>query len=113
MNTFAKKMVTAKPIIWTSLAVAALLLTPPLRAAEEDPTKSVELRLEGSCDAKNSRLWLVNNHAAKAIIATLRWNLSGSKRVITDQFQIAPASKLEIGCAAQADVVVATFVAAP
>jgi hypothetical protein len=96
--------------LFASLAVTAgLLFTVPSFAADEDPAKSVELRLEGQCDPKNSRLWLVNSHGSKAIIATLRWNLSGSKRVITEQFQVAPGGKLEIGCAAQADIVVAAF----
>ena len=88
---------------------AIMLIALPVRAADEDAAKSVELRLEGQCDAKNSRLWLVNNHGSKPIIATLRWNLAGSKRVITEQFQVVPGGKLEIGCAAQADIVVAAF----
>jgi hypothetical protein len=78
--------------------------------AEEDASKSVELRLEGSCDANNSRLWLVNNHPTKSIVATLRWSLANSKRVVNDQFQVVPLAKLEIGCAAKADIVKAVFV---
>ena len=83
---------------------------PRAQDVPEDASKNVELRLDGECDPKNSRLWLLNNHPTRSIIATLRWNLAGSKRIITDQFQVAPASKREIGCAAQADVVVAAFV---
>jgi len=82
-------------------------------AAEEDALKSVELKLEGQCDKANSRLWVVNNHATRAIIATLRWNLAGAKRIVTDQFQVLPSASLEIGCAAQADIVVARFADAP
>jgi hypothetical protein len=78
--------------------------------AEEDASKSVELRLEGSCDANNSRLWLINNSATKSVIATLRWSLANSKRVVNDQFQVMPSAKLEIGCAAKADIVKAVFV---
>ena len=78
--------------------------------AEEDASKSVELRLEGACDANNSRLWLVNNHATKSVVATLRWSLANSKRVVNDQFQVLPAARLEIGCAAKADIVKAVFV---
>lgn len=93
------------------VTIAALPVSAPnAQAVEEDATKSVELRLEGECDPKNSRLWLLNNHPTRSIIATLRWNLAGSKRIITDQFQVTPGSRREIGCAAQADIVVAAFV---
>jgi hypothetical protein len=78
--------------------------------AEEDASKSVELRLEGVCDANNSKLWLVNNHATRSVVATLRWSLANSKRVINDQFQVVAAGRLEIGCAAKADIVKAVFV---
>ena len=82
-------------------------------AADEDPLKSVELKLEGECDKANSRLWVINNHASRTVIATLRWNLAGAKRIVTDQFQVLPSARLEIGCAAQADIVVARFADAP
>jgi hypothetical protein len=82
-------------------------------AADEDPVKSVELKLEGECDKANSRLWVINNHQTRTIIATLRWNLAGAKRIVTDQFQVLPSARLEIGCAAQADIVVARFADAP
>ena len=78
--------------------------------AEEDASKSVELRLEGVCDANNSKLWLINNHPTKSIVATLRWSLANSKRVINDQFQVVATGRLEIGCAAKADIVKAIFV---
>jgi hypothetical protein len=82
-------------------------------ARTEDPVKSVELKLEGECDKANSRLWVINNHQTRTIIATLRWNLAGAKRIVTDQFQVLPSARLEIGCAAQADIVVARFADAP
>jgi hypothetical protein len=65
--------------------------------------------LEGACDANNSRLWLINNHATKSVVATLRWSLKNSKRIATDQFQVGPQGKLEIGCASTADIVVAQY----
>ena len=101
-----KSMLLAATVAFAVLRMAA----PNAQGVEEDASKSVELRLEGDCDPKNKRLWLLNNHATRSIIATLRWNLAGSKRIITDQFQVTPSSKREIGCAAQADVVVAAFV---
>lgn len=79
-------------------------------AALTDPIKSVELRLDGQCDEKNSRLWLSNNHDTKAVVATLRWSLAGGKRVITDSFQVAPLARIEVGCAARAEVAEARFV---
>ena len=106
MLAWAKK---TTQIVAIALVAALPAHAPNAQAVEEDATKSVELRLEGECDPKNSRLWLLNNHPTRSIIATLRWNLAGSKRIITDQFQVNPASKREIGCAAQADVVVAAF----
>lgn len=98
-----------------ALAIGALL-SPGLTmraqdvAASVDPVKSVELRLDGQCDEKNSRLWLANNHDSKTIIATLRWSLAGGKRVITDSFQVAPMARIEVGCAARAEVAEARFV---
>ena len=102
---------TRRIIRFSSAVIAAILmsLTASVRA-EEDASKSVELRLEGACDANNSRLWLVNNHTSKSVIATLRWSLANSKRVVNDQFQVLPAARLEIGCAAKADIVKAVFV---
>jgi hypothetical protein len=95
---------------WSSAVIAAALMSQGMIAhADDDSVKSVELRLEGSCDANNSRLWLVNNHATKSIVATLRWSLANSKRVVTDQFQVMPAAKLEVGCAAKADIVKAVY----
>jgi hypothetical protein len=91
---------------WSRAAIIALLMAMTTQAhAEDDSAKSVELRLEGACDANNSRLWVINNHATKAIVASLRWSLLNSKRVASDQFQVAPGSKLEVGCAAKADIV--------
>jgi len=103
---FAKHLMT----IAVSIAAGVLLSSPIVSAADEDPVKSVELKLEGACDTNNKRLWLHNNHPTRAIMATLRWNLFGSKRIITDQFRVVAAGRLEIGCAAQADVVVAAFI---
>ena len=97
-------------LLVATLAFAALCMTAVnAQGAEEDAGKSVELRLEGACDPKNSKLYIVNNHASRSVIVTVRWNLSGSKRIITEQFQLAPVAKLQVGCAAQADIVVAAF----
>jgi len=96
----------------TLLIGAMLLPSVPTRAqdaAATDPTKSVELRLDGQCDEKNSRLWLLNNHDSRPIVATLRWSLAGGKRVISDSFQVAPQARIEVGCAARAEIAEAHF----
>jgi hypothetical protein len=95
---------------WSAAIAAMFMSLTTLVHAEEDASKSVELRLEGSCDANNSRLWVLNNHTTKSVIATLRWSLANSKRVVNDQFQVAPSARLEVGCAAKADIVKAVFV---
>jgi len=91
--------------------VAVIMSLASTAHAEDDSIKSIELLLEGVCDANNSKLWLVNNHDSKNIVASLRWSLKNSKRVATDQFQVAPRARLEIGCAANADIVSATYAA--
>ena len=105
---------TRRTTNWSNVTIAALAvatssLIAPNAHAEDDSVKNIELRLEGACDANNSRLWVINNHATKTIIATLRWSLANSKRVVSDQFQVVPSAKLEIGCAAKADIVVAVY----
>jgi hypothetical protein len=97
-------------ILITIALVAAVAFAPLARGADEDPVKSLTLVLEGACDAKNSHLFVESKHATKTIVATLRWNLAGSKRVASDQCQVTPGSRVEIGCAAQADIVSAQFV---
>ena len=97
---------------WSSVAIAAAMLSlATLVHAEDDSVKSIELRLDGACDANNSRLWLINNHASKTIVATLRWSLANSKRVINDSVSIEPGKTREIGCAAKADIVSAVYLA--
>jgi len=91
-------------------ALAASLAFAQTARAEDDPVKNLTLSLEGACDAKNSRLFVENKNPTKTIVATLRWNLAGSKRVASDQFQVAPGARVEIGCAAQADIVSAQFI---
>jgi hypothetical protein len=94
----------------TMIAGAALFaLIPVVHAAEEDPAKNLALILDGACDPKNSKLFVESKHPTKTIVATLRWSLSGSKRVASDVFQIAPGTRVEIGCAAQADIVSAQY----
>ena len=97
--------------IFISVVAAVWLACAPIaRAADEDPTKSLTLILEGACDPKNSRLFVESKNTTRTIVATLRWSLAGSKRVASDQFQVAPSARVEIGCAAKADIVSAHFV---
>jgi hypothetical protein len=98
-----------KKIIIIFLAVLALASPIVASAQAEDASKFVELQLEGFCDKVNNKLWLLNSHTSKLIVATVRWNLSGSKRLIVDKFQVMPGTRREIGCAAQADLVSAEF----
>lgn len=99
----------AFPTLRAAVLAAGMLVVHPA-FAEDDPVKSVTLKLEGACDPKNSRLFAESAHGSKTIVATLRWNLSGSKRIATEKFQISPGGRIEVGCAAQADVVSAVFV---
>jgi hypothetical protein len=92
------------------VAAGWLALASMSYGAEEEAVKNLTLVLEGACDPKNSRLYVESKHATRTIVATLRWNLAGSKRVASDQFQVGPNTRVEIGCAAQADIVSAAFV---
>jgi hypothetical protein len=78
--------------------------------ADEDPLAFLSLRYEGECDKENRHLWVTNSHPTKSVLATIRWHLAKSTRVVSDQFQIAPAQTLEIGCAAQSDIASVQFV---
>jgi hypothetical protein len=94
------------------IGIAVLLVMPMVAIAQvDDPAKFAELKLEGNCDANNHKLFVYNNHESKLLVITVRWNLFGSKRIITDKFQVVAVSRREIGCAAQADIVSAEFVA--
>ncbi len=97
------------------LASAATLLallvsgSAELRAQDEPaPAAFVSLSFDGSCDAKNNRLWLTNSHTFKTVATTVRWRADGGKDLV-DQFFAAPNSVREIGCAADADIVEAKF----
>jgi hypothetical protein len=97
----------------TTLFVVIMMVVLATNAAHtqeaQDVTTFAELQLIGNCDPKNQRLWLFNRHDSKALIITVRWNLAGSKRIITDKIQIPAASPRELGCAAQADIVHVEF----
>jgi hypothetical protein len=80
-----------------------------VRAADEAPPASfVSLKLEGACDAQNTKLWLANTHTFKTIATTVRWRAAGGK-ILTDQFYPGPSSIREIGCAAEAEILEAKF----
>jgi hypothetical protein len=98
-----------KRITMTLLVVLAAVSPTIATAQADDASKHVQLQLEGFCDKVNNKLWLANSHASRTIIVTARWNLSGSKRLITDKFQVLAGTRREIGCAAQADLVSAEF----
>ena len=79
-----------------------------LNAAEPAATSFVTLKFEGTCDAKNNRLWLSNTHTFKTVITTVRWRAAGGKD-LTEQFFPGPNSQREIGCAAEGEIVEAKF----
>ncbi|WP_129776382.1 hypothetical protein [Peristeroidobacter soli] len=80
----------------------------PPAAEEAAPSTFVTLKLEGSCDAQNTRLWLVNSHTFKTIATTVRWRAAGGKD-LREQFFPGPNSVREIGCAAEAEILDAKF----
>lgn len=89
--------------------VATVATTIVVQAAEDAPASSfVTLKLEGACDAQNTRLWLVNAHTFKTIATTVRWRAAGGKD-LSDQFFPGPNSVREIGCAAEGEILEATF----
>lgn len=79
-----------------------------IEAAEESPASYVALKFEGSCDAKNKRLWLSNSHSFKTIATTVKWRADGGKD-LTEQLYPPPNSSREIGCAADAEILDAKF----
>ena len=92
-----------------ALGVMATVVTIGVQAAEEATASSfVTLKLEGACDAQNTRLWLVNSHTFKTIATTVRWKAAGGKD-LREQFFPGPNSVREIGCAAEAEILDAKF----
>lgn len=92
-----------------ALGVVATISTIAVHAAEEAAASTfVTLKLEGSCDAQNTRLWLVNSHTYKTIATTVRWKAAGGKD-LREQFFPGPNSVREIGCAAEAEILDAKF----
>jgi hypothetical protein len=80
------------------------------RAEDEPATKFVKLFYKGTCDDKNNRLWLSNSHTFKTIQTTVRWKAAGGKD-LKEQFLPPPSSEVEIGCAAEGEIVEAQFAA--
>jgi len=100
-----------KPI--TSFLLAMSLLGTSIAGngtQDQQPTVTsyVSLKLEGTCDQNNTRLWLVNSHTFKTVMTTVRWKAYGGKD-LTEQFYPLPNSVREIGCAAEAEIVDAKF----
>jgi hypothetical protein len=89
------------------LAIVAAAIA--VEAAEDAPASSfVTLKLEGACDAQNTRLWLINSHTFKTIATTVRWRAAGGKD-LREQFYPGPNSVREIGCAAEGEILDAQF----
>ena len=96
--------------IAATFAMAAMVTVAITVQAAEDASAStfVALKLEGACDDKNTRLWLINSHTFKTVATTVRWRAAGGKD-LTDQFFPGPNSVREIGCAAEAEILDAKF----
>jgi hypothetical protein len=99
---------TQSAAIFAMATVAIAAVT--VQAAEEAaPARTfVALKLEGACDDKNTRLWLINSHTFKTIATTVRWRAAGGKD-LTDEFFPGPNSVRELGCAAEGEILSATF----
>ena len=92
-----------------AVATVATAATVAVHAAEEAAASTfVTLKLEGACDAQNTRLWLVNSHTFKTVVTTVRWRAAGGKD-LQEQFFPQPNSVREIGCAAEAEILDAKF----
>lgn len=92
-----------------ALGVVASVAAVAVQAAEEAAASTfVTLKLEGACDEKNTRLWLVNSHTFKTIATTVRWRAAGGKD-LSEQFLPGPNSVREIGCAAEGEILEAKF----
>lgn len=93
-----------------ALATVAMAATIAVNAAAAEAAAStyVTLKLEGACDAKNTRLWLVNSHTYKTIATTVRWRAAGGKD-LQEEFFPGPNSVREIGCASEAEILSAKF----
>ena len=88
-----------------TMAVATIVV----EAAEQAAASTfVTLKLEGACDAQNTRLWLINSHTFKTIATTVRWRAAGGKD-LQEQFYPGPNSIREIGCASEAEILDAKF----
>lgn len=88
-----------------TMAVATIMV----EAAEQAAASTfVTLKLEGACDAQNTRLWLINSHTFKTIATTVRWRAAGGKD-LQEQFYPGPNSIREIGCASEAEILDAKF----
>jgi hypothetical protein len=95
--------------IATAMVTLVMVGSATLLAADEPaPSTYVSLKMEGSCDAQNNRLWLTNSHTFKTIVTTVRWRAAGGKD-LTDQFYPGPNTVREIGCASEAEIVDAKF----
>ena len=89
-----------------AFVVSATTMT--VYAAEEAASAYVTLKLEGGCDAQNTRLWLINSHTYKTIATTVRWKAFGGKD-LKETFYPGPNSVREIGCAAEAEILEAKY----
>ena len=75
---------------------------------DESAADFAKLSYTTACDAKNNRLLLTNSHTFKTLQTVVRWRAAGGKD-LQDQFFPAPSSTIEIGCAADAQIIEVKF----
>lgn len=92
-----------------SLSFALGSLSGVSRGQEEVATNFATLTYTAKCDDVNRRLVLENAHTYKSLQVVVRWRAAGGKD-LQEQFFPPPQSKIEIGCAAESQIVEAKFV---
>lgn len=75
---------------------------------DEVASDFAKLSYSSACDSQNNRLLLTNSHTFKTLQAVVRWRAAGGKD-LQDQFFTPPSTTIEIGCAADAQIVEAKF----
>jgi hypothetical protein len=80
-----------------------------IASSQEDAASDfVKLSYSVECDAQNRRLMLTNAHTYKTLQVVVRWRAAGGKD-LQDQFFPAPSTSIEIGCAADAQIIEVQF----
>jgi hypothetical protein len=91
------------------LSGLALTAAAGISWAQDEPASNfAKLSYSAACDSQNNRLLLTNSHTFKTLQTKVRWRAAGGKD-LEDQFFPAPSTTIEIGCAADAEIVEVKF----